>query len=33
MGYGGLKRNSGGLGLEVQEWNVAQEICKTIQDF
>ena len=31
MGYDGPKRNLGGLGLKIQEWNVAQK--KTIQDF
>ena len=25
MGYDGPKRNLGGLGLKIQEWNVAQK--------
>ena len=28
MGYDGPKRDSGGLGLKIQEWNVAQKNLK-----
>ena len=33
MGYDGPKKNPGGMGLEIQGWNEAQENLKIIQDF
>ena len=33
MGYDGPKRDSGELRLEIQGWNLAQKIRKTIPDF